>query len=418
MEQRLFDVASKLPKTGLEFDGIQVPIMTAAKPWRKVAVLAVCLILLISVSFGTYAFAAEAKAYRVAAQFFDTYGLSTEGLTRNQIKAVCQDITTKTFEYGKTAEVIGSSLTPEQKSDYEKQQNDPAFEDAENLWDFKMQNAMFAPVLDFIELTYCGNPHNTLTIDDPDLVSQLLGWVQKAKATGKQVESTRGHYGAPFHLKVYQCSEPEPLVFTIWSKTRYATPEHQDENGYPYFYEADLSEIYTFLDTHYPPDIWYLYHKTISGKGIADGEYETAISFASFAKSSELYSGALNGEKLRLSSQRHVPIYKFDTLEEFEDFKSNVYGRDEPTLNAVTANCHRSFFEKNTLLLVYLNSRNSTMLFDVESVTCNGEALCVDVKGNISHDNYIVTDEGRMGWFLLVAVSDSWIANCTEIDAK
>jgi len=83
----------------------------------------------------------------------------------------------------------------------------------------------------------------------------------------------------------------------------------------------------------------------------------------------------------------------------------------------VTANCHRAFFEKNTLLLVYLNSRNSTMLFDVESVTRNGEALCVDVKGNISHDNYIVTDEGRMGWFLLVAVSDNWIAGCTEFNA-
>ena len=98
MEQKLYDAASRLPETGLEFDAIQAPTKSTARPWRKIAVLAACLALVIGVGFGTYAYAEEVKEYNEAVQFFNDYGLSTDGLTRGEIKAVCQDITTKRSE--------------------------------------------------------------------------------------------------------------------------------------------------------------------------------------------------------------------------------------------------------------------------------------------------------------------------------
>lgn len=124
MEQKLFDAATKLPEPSLDFDEIQVPAKAAAKPWRKVAALAACMVLLITIGFGTYAYAEEAKEYKEAVQFFADNGLSTEGLTRKEIKAVYRDITTESFTYSKTAEVLENTLAIERTPGYEIEQND------------------------------------------------------------------------------------------------------------------------------------------------------------------------------------------------------------------------------------------------------------------------------------------------------
>ena len=88
MEQKLYDAAAKLPETDLAFENIPIPEKAPANhPWRKIAVLAVCMALLITAGFGAYAYAAEIKEYNQAVQFFAENGLSTEGLTREEIKA-------------------------------------------------------------------------------------------------------------------------------------------------------------------------------------------------------------------------------------------------------------------------------------------------------------------------------------------
>jgi len=75
--------------------------------WGRWAAAAACLCLLI----GTFTLAAEAYEYREAVRFFDSYDLSTEGLTRGEIKEVYRDITTESFSYAKTAQVIQSNLS-------------------------------------------------------------------------------------------------------------------------------------------------------------------------------------------------------------------------------------------------------------------------------------------------------------------
>ncbi len=143
MEQKLYDAAAKLPETSLDFRAIQPT--PKAKPsrrtWRVIASLAACFILLISIGFVTI----EAMEYSNAIKFFNEYGLSTDGLNRGEIKAVYRDITTKSFTYSKTAEVIANSLSSDQIGGYEILQDYPAPEDIKNLWNYKNYTGRFLP---------------------------------------------------------------------------------------------------------------------------------------------------------------------------------------------------------------------------------------------------------------------------------
>lgn len=105
--------------------------------WAKCGTIAACLVMLLSVTLGTFAVVAEAAEYKAAVQFFNDYDMSTEGLTRGEIKAVYRDITTKSFTYSKTAEVIRDSISADNIGGYEITQDDPTPEDIENLWNYK-----------------------------------------------------------------------------------------------------------------------------------------------------------------------------------------------------------------------------------------------------------------------------------------
>jgi len=153
MEQKLYDTASKLPETGLDFHTIQPRPKSKSRnrTWLAIASAAACFILLISIGFITV----EAKEYRDAIKFFNEYGLSTDGLSRGEIKAVYRDITTKSFTYSKTAEVIANSLSSDQVGGYEILQDNPTPEDIENLWAFKNSSSGNAlPTEERIHYTY------------------------------------------------------------------------------------------------------------------------------------------------------------------------------------------------------------------------------------------------------------------------
>lgn len=111
--------------------------------WRTIAASAACLVLVAAAAGGTYAYAAEAREYNAAVLFFDSHNLSTEGLSRSEIKAVYRDITTEAFAYSKTAEVIENSLSGSQTAGYEIPQDEPTPEDIENLWNFKNYNGRY-----------------------------------------------------------------------------------------------------------------------------------------------------------------------------------------------------------------------------------------------------------------------------------
>ena len=91
---------------------------------------AACAALVAVIGSAAFAFAVEAKNYNTAAGFFEEYGLSTEGLTRAEVKAVYRDITQKKFSYEKTADVIRQAVPG-----WEIEQAEPTPEELAALWD-------------------------------------------------------------------------------------------------------------------------------------------------------------------------------------------------------------------------------------------------------------------------------------------
>lgn len=115
---------------------------------KKLGTVAACFLLLISLGFGTYAYAADVKEYNAAVEFFDDHDLPTEGLTRREIKKIYRDITTRSFSYSKTAQVIVNSISTEKIQGYEISQENPTPEDLENLWNYKNYSPYFGIGLD------------------------------------------------------------------------------------------------------------------------------------------------------------------------------------------------------------------------------------------------------------------------------
>lgn len=137
MENKLYEAASRLPETTLDFDAIQPTKKPKyiKKIWRA-ASLAACAALLIGIGFGTHAVVAEAKEYNAAVRFFDEYDLSTEGLSRSQIRAVYRDIITESFTYSKTAGVIMQNIYQDKVPGFDVWQEEFTPEVVENIWNF------------------------------------------------------------------------------------------------------------------------------------------------------------------------------------------------------------------------------------------------------------------------------------------
>lgn len=153
MERKLHEAGAQLPVPSLNFSRIEDTARLQGGETKqqkrrifRIAVVA-CFALLLCIGIGSHAYRAEAREYEAAVAFFAENGLSTEGLTREEIKAVYRDITTKSFTYSKTGQVIQSSLTQEQIAGFEILQQEPTPEDIENLWNYKNSGEWFVPYI-------------------------------------------------------------------------------------------------------------------------------------------------------------------------------------------------------------------------------------------------------------------------------
>lgn len=162
---------------------------------------------------------------------------------------------------------------------------------------------------------------------------------------------------------------------------------------------------------------------TQTGGVPAEEAFDITVSYANWTEENAIYFCALNKDKMVISSVKHLPIYKLDTLEDLENFKLNFgeilsmdSGYDEvPSFNEATTKYDESFFEENTLMLVYVTANSGSCRFGVDSVFCDENSFCVHVK-QINAPKAFTDD--MAGWFITVAVPDSMIADCTEFDAN
>ena len=162
--------------------------------------------------------------------------------------------------------------------------------------------------------------------------------------------------------------------------------------------------------------------ETQPGGAPADETFDITVSYANWGELNEIYSKALNTEKMAISSVRHLPIYKFDTLAELEQFKNDVKdvlsidaGYDEmPSFNESTTKYDENFFAENTLMLVYVEATSGSYRYGVNSVYHADGNFCIHIEQTNNPETH--TDD-MSGWFITVAVPDSMVADCTTFDA-
>ena len=149
---------------------------------------------------------------------------------------------------------------------------------------------------------------------------------------------------------------------------------------------------------------------------------DASVSWANWSDDPKIRELALNKDTFELSSARHIPIYKCNTLEELNEFKTTFSGTftmdgtwDEvPSFEEVTADYTEDFFIENTLLLVYVEAGSCTPRFGVDFVSKENGTLSVNVKYTYHPEE---GDCAMAGWLFAISVNSGQIQDCTNFDA-
>ena len=151
-------------------------------------------------------------------------------------------------------------------------------------------------------------------------------------------------------------------------------------------------------------------------------DIKTTVAYANWTEGG-MMRDCLNGEKMIISSVRHLPVYKLDTLEDLNRFKESYkdiltldQGYDEvPSFNEVTALYDNGFFADHTLVLAYVEASSGSFRYAIQDVSYGGSTFCLDVV-QTNHPEETTTD--MAGWFVIAEVLDSDIIAYTEFDAQ
>ena len=151
--------------------------------------------------------------------------------------------------------------------------------------------------------------------------------------------------------------------------------------------------------------------------------FKSTFSRAGSGRDPDIWNNALNASKLNYNNPWNLPIYKFDTLSDLEKFKSDFggesgfnYGWDEvPSLNDATKYYDEAFFDRYTLMLVYIDAASGSYRFGFKDITIDGGYFCIHVEQT---NNPQGGTEDEAAWFITVAVPDSMVSNITEFNAN
>ena len=143
--------------------------------------------------------------------------------------------------------------------------------------------------------------------------------------------------------------------------------------------------------------------------------FDEALSSARGASASYLFSNSLNSKKLDIYySSEYLPIFKFNTLEELKNFKSESGLQYKFSFNEVTKDYDDKFFSENSLILVYITSGSGSFSYGVDSVYISENTFSIHIER--TNNPFFHTNDMAYR-FITVAIPDSKIENCTIFDA-
>lgn len=138
---------------------------------------------------------------------------------------------------------------------------------------------------------------------------------------------------------------------------------------------------------------------------------------------SELAAASLNAQNLAESNLIHLPVLKFDTRKELEDFcwkyvnvvTNSAYGWDGvPSFQTISSQFDETFFRDNTLVLIYVPCGNCTHRFDIFNVFYGRGAFMARVCETTGAS---IVANAEANWFITVALPDEDAEQITTYDA-
>ena len=156
-----------------------------------------------------------------------------------------------------------------------------------------------------------------------------------------------------------------------------------------------------------------------------DPGYGNTVAYAGWSDYPTIADGALNKGQLANESGNHLPIFKFDTLDDLNQFKAKydgVLALDQGYNSALSFNealtkaqwDREGFFADHSLLAVYVPANSGSLRFGVHKIEANDTSLCVYVE-QANHPE-VVSDD-MAGWFVFVEIADEEISSCYAFDA-
>ena len=188
------------------------------------------------------------------------------------------------------------------------------------------------------------------------------------------------------------------------------------EDGTVTVYYDENGLVEHVLVSYEKTDIHYV------GASVPAEELSVTVSRVNYCMGDERYLPALNADKLSISSVQHLPIFKFETADEFRRFQNDyrdmfsmdVRHGDSPSFTEVTRSMDAAHFEDHTLLVVYVPANSGSYRFGVRDVYADDGQLCVHVE-QTNHPEAVTMD--MAGWFVTVSLDKGYTATVTSFDA-
>ena len=158
----------------------------------------------------------------------------------------------------------------------------------------------------------------------------------------------------------------------------------------------------------------------------AEAEYAYILTYAGWSSDASLYENALNkNELIQTESTIHFPVFKVESIEELEDFKSaykdsisfaqgydTVKSFDEAMLQAQFD--REIFYQEHSLIIVYIPANSGSLRFAVEEITTTDTSMCIHIEQ--TNDPEILTED-LAGWFVCIKADNDKISQITSFDA-
>lgn len=136
-----------------------------------------------------------------------------------------------------------------------------------------------------------------------------------------------------------------------------------------------------------------------------------------------LYARALNSDKMYTDNVFNIPVYKFETMQEAEDFivffeneylSDGVHGDIDSFKDKINA-MGEEYFEKYTVFLLYVTTGSGATNVDFHSVYNDGENLCIHIEKTIQEG--VAGTTAMSSVFYTVAIEKDSVKNCTSFHA-